>query len=87
MLLKNRRLKFSNLEYPPVGLLRPNADHAGQQTGAAGAAGPNRGPGFAFLRWTANRSYDHKNMVRTPDFKDRLGAASAAKKAQRATPR
>ena len=39
-------------------------------------------PGFAFLRWTANCSYDHKNMVRTPDFKDRLGAASAAKKAQ-----
>jgi multidrug resistance efflux pump len=35
-----------------------------------------------FLRWTANRAYDHKNMVRTPDFKDRLGAASAAKKAQ-----
>ena len=34
------------------------------------------------MRWTANRAYDHKNMVRTPDFKDRLGAASAAKKAQ-----
>src|SRR5215831_14520545 len=38
--------------------------------------------GLRFLRWTANRAYDHKNMVRTPDFKDRLGAASAAKKAQ-----
>jgi hypothetical protein len=34
------------------------------------------------LRWTANRAYDHKNLVRTPDFKDRLAAASAAKKAQ-----
>ena len=31
---------------------------------------------------TADRVYDHKNLVRTPDFKDRLGAASAAKKAQ-----
>jgi hypothetical protein len=35
-----------------------------------------------FLRSTANRVYDHNNLVRTPDFKDRLGAASAAKKAQ-----
>ena len=34
------------------------------------------------MRSTANRAYDHKNLVRTPDFKDRLGAASAAKKAQ-----
>jgi hypothetical protein len=34
------------------------------------------------LRWTADRAYDHKNLVRTPDFKDRLGAASAAQKAQ-----
>jgi hypothetical protein len=34
------------------------------------------------LHSTANRAYDHKNMVRTPDFKDRLGAAGAAKKAQ-----
>jgi hypothetical protein len=34
------------------------------------------------LRSTANRVYDHKNMVRTPDFKDRLAAARAAKKAQ-----
>ena len=34
------------------------------------------------MRSTANRAYDHKNMVRTPDFKDRLGAAGAAKKAQ-----
>ena len=35
-----------------------------------------------FLRSTANRAYDYKNVVRTPDFKDRLSAASAAKKAQ-----
>jgi hypothetical protein len=35
-----------------------------------------------FLRSTANRAYDHKNAVRTPDFKDRLAAGSAAKKAQ-----
>ena len=34
------------------------------------------------MRSTANRTYDHKDLVRTPDFKDRLGAASAAKKAQ-----
>jgi len=34
------------------------------------------------LRSTANRTCDHKDLVRTPDFKDRLGAASAAKKAQ-----
>ena len=31
---------------------------------------------------TANRVYDHKNVVRTPDFRDRLDAASTAKKAQ-----
>jgi hypothetical protein len=35
-----------------------------------------------FLRWSANRAYDHKYLVRPPDFKDRLGAANAAKKAQ-----
>jgi hypothetical protein len=35
-----------------------------------------------FLRWTANPVYDHKKGVRIPDFKDRLGAASGAKKAQ-----
>ena len=34
------------------------------------------------MRSTANRAYDHKDAVRTPDFKDRLGAANAAKKAQ-----
>ena len=34
------------------------------------------------MRWTANHAYDHKYLVRTPDFKDRLGAARAAKKAQ-----
>jgi hypothetical protein len=41
-----------------------------------------QGGGLRFLRSTANRVYDHKNLVRTPDFKDRLGAASTAKKAQ-----
>ena len=35
-----------------------------------------------FLHETANRAYDHKKLMRTPDFKDRLSAASAAKKAQ-----
>jgi len=34
------------------------------------------------LRSTANRACDHEDVVRTPDFKDRLGDASAAKKAQ-----
>ena len=34
------------------------------------------------MRSTANRVYDHKDMMRTPDFKDRLAAAGAAKKAQ-----
>ena len=31
---------------------------------------------------TANRVYDHRNVVRTPDFKDRLDAARTPKKAQ-----
>ena len=31
---------------------------------------------------TANPVYDHKNVVRTPDFQDRLDAARTAKKAQ-----
>ena len=39
-------------------------------------------PGLRFLRSTANRVYDHKDMMRTPDFIDRLAAAGAAKKAQ-----
>jgi hypothetical protein len=34
------------------------------------------------LRSTANRVHDHKSLMKTPDFKDRLSAASAAKKAQ-----
>jgi hypothetical protein len=34
------------------------------------------------LRSTAARARDHKQLMRTPDFKDRLSAASAAKKAQ-----
>ena len=34
------------------------------------------------MRWAANSAYDHKYLVRPPDFKDRLGAANAAKKAQ-----
>ena len=34
------------------------------------------------MRSTANRTDDNKNLMRIPDFKDRLGAASAAKKAQ-----
>ena len=34
------------------------------------------------MRSTANGAHDHKNVVRTPDFKDRLAAASAARKAQ-----
>ena len=38
--------------------------------------------GLRFLRWSANRAYDHKYLVRPPDFKDRLGTANAAKKAQ-----
>ena len=38
--------------------------------------------GLRFLRSTANRVYDHKSLMKTPDFKDRLSAASAAKKAQ-----
>ena len=34
------------------------------------------------MRSTANPAYDHKCTMRTPDFKDRLSAASTAKKAQ-----
>src|SRR5215472_13925280 len=37
--------------------------------------------GLLYVIIGANRVYDHKNMVRTPDFKDRL-AASATWKAQ-----
>ena len=33
------------------------------------------------MRSTANRAYDQKDLMRTPDFKDRLSAANAAKKA------
>ena len=50
--------------------------------GSSCASDGRQAHGLRFLRWTANRAYDHKNIVRTPDFKDRLGAASAAKKAQ-----
>jgi Family of unknown function (DUF6481) len=35
-----------------------------------------------FLRSTAYRAYDHKSLMKTPNFRDRLSAASAAKKAQ-----
>ena len=35
-----------------------------------------------FLRSTATRVYGQKKVMRIPDLKDRLGAASAAKKAQ-----
>ena len=35
-----------------------------------------------FFALDSKSCHDHKNMVRTPDFKDRLGAAGAAKKAQ-----
>src|SRR5262249_30653469 len=38
--------------------------------------------GLRFLRSTATRVYDQKNAMRIPDLKDRLGAASAAKRAQ-----
>ena len=34
------------------------------------------------MRSTAHGAGDHKNVVRIPDFKDRLAAARAAKKAQ-----
>ena len=34
------------------------------------------------MRSTTNRVCDHKNLVRRPDFKDRLAAACTAKKAQ-----
>jgi Family of unknown function (DUF6481) len=33
------------------------------------------------LHSTANRAYDQKDLMRTPDFKDRLSAAGVAKKA------
>jgi hypothetical protein len=35
-----------------------------------------------FLRSTANGARDHKNVMTTPDFKDRLAASGVAKKAQ-----
>ena len=39
-------------------------------------------PRFAFLCSTAKPGYDHKSLIKTTDCKDRLSAASAAKKAQ-----
>ena len=50
--------------------------------GSSCASDGRQARGLRFLRWTANRTHDHKYLVRTPYFKDRLGAASAAKKAQ-----
>jgi hypothetical protein len=35
-----------------------------------------------FLRATRNPDYGHKGSMKTPDFTDRLSAASTAKKAQ-----
>jgi Family of unknown function (DUF6481) len=35
-----------------------------------------------FLRSTSNRAHDIKSLMKTPNFKDRLSAASDAKKAQ-----
>ena len=34
------------------------------------------------MRSTANRAYEHKSLMKTPDFRDRLSAARAAQKAQ-----
>lgn len=34
------------------------------------------------MRSTANPVHDHNSLMKTPDFKDRLSAASAAKKSQ-----
>ena len=48
-----------------------DSDHDGRQA-----------RGLRFLRSTATRVYGQKNVMRIPDLKDRLGAASAAKKAQ-----
>jgi hypothetical protein len=66
-----------------------------QLAGATGISRPNLDPptlpgwshdrqarGLRFLRSTANRAYDQKSLMKTPDFRDRLTAASAAKKAQ-----
>jgi hypothetical protein len=44
--------------------------------------GGRQARGLRFLRSTATLVYDHKNVMKIPDLKDRLGAASAAKKAQ-----
>ena len=61
-----------------TGINRPNLD----PPALSGRSHDRRARGLRFLRWTANRAYDHKSLMKTPDFRDRLSAASAAKKAQ-----
>jgi hypothetical protein len=70
------------------GLFLPMID---EKTAAVGAPPPSAvglrlaalvPGGLRFLRSTTNRARDHKPLMRTPDLKDRLRAASAAKKAQ-----
>jgi hypothetical protein len=85
------RRSSRGLAKPPVkqaqSIVRSSGTSGLGDTGSIPSALPARSNGrqdrgLRFLHSTANPFYDHKNVVRTPDFKDRLGAASAAKKAQ-----
>jgi hypothetical protein len=61
-----------------TGISRPNLD----PPALPGRSHDRQARGLRFLRSTANRAYDHKSLMKTPDFRDRLTAPSAAKKAQ-----
>ena len=63
-------------------MISSSSTKAPRPVGSSRASDGRQARDLLFLHWTANRAYDHKYLVRTPDFKDRLGAASAAKKAQ-----
>jgi hypothetical protein len=61
-----------------TGISRPNLD----PPALPGRSHDRLARGLRFLRSTANRACDHKRRMKTPDFRDRLSAASAAKRAQ-----
>ena len=65
-----------------TGISRPNLD----PPALPGRSHDRQARGLRFLRSTANRAYDHKSLMKTPDSRDRLIAASAAKKLNSSLP-
>ena len=61
-----------------TGISRPNSDPSVLPS----RSHDRQARGLRFLHSTANRAYGHKSPMKTPDFRDRLSAASAAKRAQ-----